>query len=347
MKKLNILVALLSVLLFSTSASAGEVTVTGSVKASIATSGSDSTAGTATTGQGKSVAVSNDINFGATGELDNGYTWNWQTQLDAGAIDDTRLEITVPGMLTFGLYGTEGGLNFKHGGSQMALGYGSQVGSSGGLVDPADIADFNNIQLHTPAGLLPLDMVIKAGVSASGSATSEAGDAPVGTASSFKDGVTYSIDMAPVDGAKFGATYFTNDAENIAVDDGQVNENGAVYASYKMGAWGVGVSKAVSTPAFSKSVPDATDLANYYETDSLSVGFVVNDTLSLSAGIEKSARNLLIDANVQSDLEITVVQAAYNMGGMTLTAGLKEIENSGYVANADVNEAHLVISMDF
>ena len=346
MKRLNILVALLSVLLFSTSASAGEVTVTGSVKASIATSGSDSTAGGSTTGESQTVAVSNDINFGATGELDNGYTWNWQTQLDAGAIDDSRLEITAPGILTLGLYGTEGGLNFKHGGSQMALGYGSQVGSSGGLVDPADIGAFNNIQLHSPAGLLPLDMVIKAGISASGSATSEAGDAPVGTAATVGDGVTYSIEMAPTDGAKFGATYFTNEAENITLDDGQENENGAIYASYKMGAWGIGASKALSTPA--QGTGNFTDqTVNFYETDSVSVGFVVNDTLSLSAGMEKSAGNLMTNADVQSDLKITVIQAAYNMGGMTLTAGVKEITNNAYVADADVGEAHLVISMAF
>ena len=150
MKKLNILVAsILSVFLIS-SANAGELSVTGSVKASITTAGSDSTAGTSTTGSGQALAISNDIDFNASGELDNGWTWKWQTQLDGGAIDDTQLTITT-GMGTVGLYGTEGGLNFKHGGSQMALGYGSQIGDTGNFQDPVDIGDFNNVQYHTPA----------------------------------------------------------------------------------------------------------------------------------------------------------------------------------------------------
>ena len=281
MKKINILVAaMLSVFLVSSAVSAGELSVTGSVKASITTGGSGSTAGKSETG-GRALAISNDIDFNATGETDNGWAWTWQTQLDAGAIDDTKLTIATE-YGTIGLFGTEGGLNFKHGGSQMALGYGSQIGSAGGMVDPDDIGTYNNIQYHLPAGLLPLGIGAKAGITMGGSATSEPGDSPLGSSASAKNGHTFEVTMAPVEGLSLGGTYFTIDQESTNGDSGQKEENGAYYASYKIGQVGVGYSKAFKAPA------SGTTVATYnaYENTSYSVGFAVNDSLSISYGVE-------------------------------------------------------------
>jgi hypothetical protein len=345
MKKLNILVAsLLSVLLIS-SANAGELSVTGSVKASITTGGSDNAAGTSTTGDGQALAVSNDIDFNASGELDNGWTWAWQTQLDAGAIDDTKLTITTD-MGTIGLFGTEGGMNFKHGGSQMALGYGSQLGSAAGFLDPDDIGSFNNVQYHTPAGLLPYGIAAKVGITMSGTATSEPGDSPLGTAETETNGRSYEVSATPIDGLSVGATYFTIDQETQANEAGQQEENGAYYVSYKIGQFGVGYSKAYIAPANGKGSSSTTGLYNYYENDSYSVGLAVNDNLSVSYGYEKSHRNLITDGT-ENDIKIDTIQAAYTMGGLTATVGLKDIENGSYTANANTNEAHLVLSMAF
>ena len=346
MKKLNILVAsILSVFLIS-SANAGELSVTGSVKASITTAGSDSSAGTSTTGAGQTLAISNDIDFNASGEMDNGWTWKWQTQLDGGAIDDTQLTITT-GMGTVGLYGTEGGLNFKHGGSQMALGYGSQIGDAGGLQDPLDIADFNNVQYHTPAGILPFGIVAKAGFTMQGTQTSEPGDSPLGSASTEKNGTTYSIEAKPIDGLSLGASYFAIDQEGAANEKGSSEESGAYYVSYKLGQIGVGYSKGYYVPATQLNDGSAAaGLYNVYENDSYSIGFAVNDSLSVSYGYEKSHRNLRTDA-VEHDVKIDTIQAAYTMGGLTATIGVKDIENDSYTQNADANEAHLVLSMAF
>jgi len=342
MKKLNILVALLSVLLVSSAANAGEIGVSGSVKASMSVGSSESTVG-AVEG-GKTLAVSNDINFDAAGELDNGWTWKWQTQLDAGAIDDTRLEISMP-MATVGLYGTEGGLNFKHGGSQMALGYGSQIGSAGGIVDPADIGSYNNVQIHTGADLLPFKTVIKAGMTMSGTATSEAGDSPVNNTQIKKNGVSYSVEAEPLDGLEIGATFFEIDQIVSTSDAGQKEEHGAYYASYKYGQFGIGASRAMNAPSGTVAA-DAASLINYYQTDSISIGYTVNDDLSISYGEEESLANLRLDA-AEYNVEITTIQAAYTMGGMTITAGVKDIENADYTQNKDQSEGHLVVSMAF
>ena len=336
---------MLSLFLVST-ANAGELSVTGSVKASITTAGSDATAGGSTTGESKTLAVSNDIDFNASGELDNGWTWSWQTQLDAGSIDDTKLTISTP-VGTVGLFGTEGALNFKHGGSQMALGYGSQIGNAAGFTDPDDIASFNNVQYHTPAGLLPLGLVAKTGITMGGSATSEPGDSPLGTAVTESNGTTYSLETSAIpmlEGLSIGASYFTIDQNSAAAEKGQQEENGAYYASYKVGPFGIGYSKAYVAPASGVGASAAT--YNYYENTSYSVGFVVNDNLSVSYGVEKSHRNKTTDA-AESDIKIDTIQAAYTMGGMTATFGVKDIENGNYTANENTNEAHFVLSMAF
>lgn len=344
MKKLNTLVAvILSVLLIS-SANAGELTVTGAVSASITTAGSDNAAGGSTTGDGQSLAITNDIDFGAKGELDNGWTWSWQTQLDGGVIDDSQIVFTT-GMGTIGLYVTEGGYNYKHGGSQMALGYGSQIGNSGTMVDPDDAASFNNIGYTTPAGLLPFGIVAKAAMTmGTGTDTNNPGDSTLGSATTENNGRNYAIEAEPIAGLKVGASYFTVDQTSATAQLGQKEEQGAYFVSYKIGQFGLGYSKALVAPASGTFSSAAT--INAYDTDSYSIGLMVNDNLSVSYGNEKSHANKTADGT-EHDLKIDTIQAAYTMGGLTTVIGVKDIKNGDYTQNNNTNEAHLVLKLAF
>jgi hypothetical protein len=341
MKTMKHIVTLISAVLFATAVSAGEIGVSGSTSATITTGSSDgNTAGKSDTG--RTLAVANDINFDASGSVDElGWTWKWQTQLDAGAIDDTRLEITTS-YGTIGLYGTEGGLNFKHGGSQNAIAFGSQIGSAGGIVDPADIGGQYNIQFHSPADLFPYSTSIKLGYGMNGSATSEPGDSPMSTAHQTK-GMSAQVSFVPVEGASIGASYYEIDA-NVSYTGGaaQDNQNAAYYGSYKF-ANGVGLSltKAYNVPASASTVATY----NLYETDSYSIGYVTGPW-SVSAGREESHRNLTTDA-AEYDVEIDIFAAAYTIGGATLEAAYKTIENASYVQNADQTELHLGLSLAF
>jgi hypothetical protein len=347
MKKLNILVAAFLSVFFFSSVNAGEVSVTGSVAASITTAGSDNAAGGSTTGDGQSLAITNDIDFGASGELDNGVTWTWQTQLDGGVIDDSQITFSSS-WGTIGLYVTEGGYNFKHGGSQMALGYGSQIGNSAGFTDPDDASSFNNVAYSTPAGMLPFGLVAKAAMTmGTGTDTNSPADSTLGTANTERDGRNYSLEAAPVEGLKLGASYFTVEQQQATNQNGQKEEQGAYYVSYKMGPIGVGYSKALIAPAVGIGGVTATaNTYNAYENDSYSIGFVVNDNLSVSYGYEKSHRNLTTDA-AEYDIKIDTIQAAYTMGGMTAVVGVKDIENGNYTQNQNTNEAHLVLKLAF
>ena len=110
---LKTIAVLVSASLISVAAKAGELTVTGSAKASYTME-----SGFADTG--KAIGISNELNFTASGELDNGFTWTYHTELDpadggAASNDDTAIVIGMGDLGTIGLYDAEGGLSTELG----------------------------------------------------------------------------------------------------------------------------------------------------------------------------------------------------------------------------------------
>jgi len=93
----TLIVMLTSVSLFS-AAQAGDLNVSGTAKATYNIQSGYTSAG-------KGLGVTNELNFTASGELDNGYTWSYSMELDPGANDstnnspdndDTKLTMTTP-----------------------------------------------------------------------------------------------------------------------------------------------------------------------------------------------------------------------------------------------------------
>ena len=67
------LLVLVSSLSIAFAAQAGEVNLTGSAKASYTIGGTDDS-------MGKGIGISNELSAAASGELDNGMSWKWQTE---------------------------------------------------------------------------------------------------------------------------------------------------------------------------------------------------------------------------------------------------------------------------
>ena len=342
MKKLKLVFALLSAMLISSVSYAGEVTVTGNAKASYQIIGGNNAS--AAQEVGKTLAIENELVFGAKGELDNGTTWTYSMQLDQGSVDDPSITLTN-GYGTLGIFQAAGGFNAKHFGSANVIGYGSQFGrgnSSGEFVDPYDIGGLSNIQYHSPAGLLPFGTVIKAAKGFAGSATNKPGDA-IGTADTVSDATSYSIDIAPIDGLALQAQYYTEDALSAKDQTGQKKESGAYGAKYAVGNVTVGYTKGYVAPASGKTVASI----NEYVNTSYSVGLKLNDNLSVSYGVEESTANYTTDSTADVTVEIDSIQAAYTMGGMTVSASLKNVDNYSYSATNDTNEATIFLSLAF
>ena len=136
---------------------AGEMSVTGGATATYVTNGDDASSG-------KNLGISNELDFTASGELDNGYTWTYQVQLDtaSAANDDTKLVIGTD-MGTIGLFVTEGGMGAELAHGVGAMGVGFDYASPSSFVTHYDVSDYANIQYHTPSDMLPFGIGAKIG----------------------------------------------------------------------------------------------------------------------------------------------------------------------------------------
>jgi hypothetical protein len=346
------LLVLVSSLSISFAATAGELTLTGSAKASYSIGGSDDS-------MDKGVGVSNELKVAASGELDNGYTWNYHLDLDPGASgamvqDDAALTINTNGLGPVGFFDGEGSLHSNLAWGIGAMGTGSDYAGTMTKSYGNDIDGETNVQYHTPADLLPYGITAKIGYQPNKGDTtggndykSTGGINPEGLAGSSM--LQYRVDAAPIDGLKIGADYATEDGGSTAT--AQSNESGAAYAQYAIGNFKLGYGKSLYAPGLIAKNGNAT----MYETDSFGVEFAVNDALSLSYTNEKSEEttNVIIVAGaagqVKTKLEADIdsIQAAYVIGGATLGVAITETANADYISGKDEKVTMFSLAMEF
>jgi hypothetical protein len=362
MKKI---IAMLSVVLFSFGvAKAGELSITGSAKASYAISSSDGTA--AANDLNKGLGISNEFTLGASGELDNGYTWKYAIDIDAvessATNDDAQLSVTTP-QGTIGIFLGEGGLGVDNAASQSVISRPSDTSYAEGMYDTYDIDGYDNIQYHTPADLLPYGITAKIGYAPSGNTTSandhkaagavNAATVTVDTASS--GGLTHAPGGSSVthyqvkanalpflDGFAFGADYLEFSGVIGASD--QAPSSGAYYATYSVGPAVIGYSKSFADLPLSAI---ASEQVENVENRKYSIGLNVNDSLSVSYENEQSKPSTNLNSTTQYTMESTGIQAAYTMGGMTLGVAMNDHENATYTQNKDVKDTVFTVEMAF
>ncbi|MDA7606265.1 porin [Pelagibacteraceae bacterium] len=358
---IKIALVMLSVISFS-AVQAGELTVTGSAKASYVILSSDST--TALVEDGKGFGVSNEFTLGANGELDNGWTWKYFMDIDNATVqDDGGLSITTP-MATVALNVSDGGLELSKGAVVSATGdRGSDSAYGEGMAEEYSIGDMTNIQIHTPAGLLPLNTVVKIGYApnttgGSNRSVNTAGGTSLGgftaavdsgavfsatgqNANMGSDMTQYQVKAEPIDGLTAGASYTTYDMDNSSA--GQSPEAGSWYAKYAVGP---------VTAAYGRTyIAVATaSIAATYETvknSKMGASYAVNDDLNFSYAVEKSEATHMLNTTADVEMEVQQIAAAYTMGGMTLAVSQNSYDNSNYTANKDAKSTVFNLSMAF
>jgi len=364
---MKIMLALLTSVSLISNVSAGELTVTGSAKATynIISGGPD--VQTNKGGQGKGIGVTNEIDFGASGELDNGFTWNYQVQFDPGAqttagqggIDDTRLELTTP-YGTLGVYVSEGGLDTDNKNSQSVYGRPTDIGFTTGMADTFDIGSFANLQFHLPAGLLPLDATFKAAYAPGQDGTYNSGNA-VGTDRNIygTNAEQYQATITPIDGLVIAADYYKETDAGLTTNPVvQEAESGTLGASYTYGDASFGVSRSLKAPLILGSSATTTVISNgsaaggnensvrLFTTKKMSAAYNVSEDLSISYEVEKSNREQIANTT-EADMDSEAIQVAYTMGGMTLAISRAKHDNYSYVAANDATQTLFAMSMAF
>ena len=361
-----IFASLTSLALFVVPATSGELTVTGNAKATynIIKGGDQTSAGS---GLSKGMGVANEISFGANGELDNGWTWNYGVDFDpsdgataasdgnANGVDDSKLTVTT-GYGTIGMFITEGGLRVENKGSQSVYARPTDIGFTTGINSTADIDGYSNMQYHTPAGLLPFETSFKFGYSPGGenrinssNATGEQNNEPNG--GSPRSVEQYQITTSPIDGLTIYADYFKENEPNFvtALDTVMVQEmeSGGLAAKYTLGAASVGISKSLEAPNVSRTATgEAASDVREMEQNKVSVSYNVNDNTSVSYEQEKGTREL-VGNGATNDYTGMSAQLAHTMGGMTLAVVYSEHENVGYRLNNDVDQVLFAATMAF
>ena len=215
----------------------------------------------------------------------------------------------------------------------------------------SNISSYNNIQYHAPADLLPLGMTFKAGLTPGG-----AGGSANASSHSVNGDVTgemkqYAVTMAPIDGLTLSASYY--DFGEMGNKDGRQKQEGGSYsANYSIGQVSVGYGETKHAPAERMST-SASAKVQHYENDAYSIGFAVNDSISISYTEENSekvvkttsATNVVTRPSVE--MEITTIDVSYTMGGATLGISNSEHSNDSYTTGDDTTETIVAISLAF
>lgn len=367
MKTLKITIAVLASLLVNAVVYAGTLTVTGAAKATYAIRGSDST--TSVSNGGKGIGIANEFTLGASGETDNGIAWKYAQDIDGATVqDDASLTLTFPSLGTIGIFVSEGGISSKYAWSPAVYAPGSDYGwttNNGssvahdlGLATASftygdDIGGFNNFQYHTPAGILPFGIAAKIAYAPNTGADANASSDASGTLSSIEDGdsaTQYQVTATPIDGLSVSASYFEKNNMRAIYKYGY--EAGGASAKYAVGPVTIGYGKFYVQPAVTAAT--TTILTQDYENTSYGIAFNVNESLSVSYTNEKSDANkktvvaaTRADTKTSVETEISAIQAAYTMGGMTISVAQKDISDMDYTVGLDAKETVFAVSLAF
>ena len=311
--------------LVSVSASAGELSVSGS--ASINAEGYSAPATAGRTG-GTTFSMGNAITLSGSGELDNGMTVSLSYELDEGAnaagtatslFDNHSVTVSSDAMGTLVFSG--------HGGSTAASSINTTA--AGDLYDLFDGANGNitgNAINESSAGnnsFFYTTPSVMDGVSLFASYTPQAAVA-VQSAGSVGYGITYT----GVEG--LSASYATND-----INGGSANANGdvdVIFISYAMGP---------ITASYSNNDFDVGLATQDQETDAIAISYTLSDNLSVTYGQETMSEGTLVDS------EYSKISTSYTAGGMTISASMAEGDNIDGTATAGADQEYWSLGASF
>jgi hypothetical protein len=360
----TVIVMFASISLFSSASNAGELGVSGTAKATYNILSGKSN-------KGKGLGITNELNFTASGELDNGYTWSYSMELDPGATagatdttatdtqsaqnDDTKLTMTTP-YGTVGVFISEGGLDVEDAASQSVYGRPTDIGDpTSGSGDNYTIDAYNNFQVHTPAGLIPYGASIKVAYAPDLDTYGSGNNSGVvDTLSSTNVGdsateIQISASEIPMaEGLTVGASYFEFDGDYEA-KVAQAAESGAYYAKYATGPFSVGYSQAYKAVNLADNASTAlTDTTvEFYDQSNMSIAYAATDNLSVSYEVENDEVNYVTAATAEVEQKSKSIQVAYTMGGMTLAVAHGSYDNVGYVSDENIDQMLFAVTMAF
>ena len=328
---------LASVFVFA-NANAGELAVSGSAKVtytilSVDGSETDDSAG-------KGLGMANEFSLTADGELDNGYTWAMNIDIDGDTTqDDGSIVIGMGGLGSVKFNISDGGLAKNFGSMQSVYGASVDTGEGGTYTDSADTGTMNTIRYTAPSGL-PMGLAASIQFAPSTGANSAASSNSGGTVDAgYEDAMEYAFSMTPIDGLEVGASYFDPDDGATA----QQAEGGAYYATYAIGGLSFGYGKSYMAASID---PGAGATTEYHDNTMMSLAFNVNDSLSVSYEDIESLQAATTSSS-DATMDVQSIQASYTVAGMTLSISNEDYDNHDYTVGNKMKETNFAMSIAF
>ena len=316
------------------SANAAEMSVSGEAQAVWSSAQGNENATEASNGKG--IGVDTDLAFSASGELDNGFTISVSHVLDT----DT---------------------NVTNSSTQLAVG----MGSLGTL-------QFNDVGGASSNGI---DDVLPFAYEEPWDGTTGTSEFNIFGAAVNKGSITYKLPAIEMMGATISATVDYDPQANVAApaagavgaDAGSgeaftvaiAHESGLTLGggNMKVGNTNAGTGEQAAT-GYAKFVsgPLTVGYQEFYynaasgAADSDGSGYAIAYTagdVTVSYSVQNEQTNAVSDTAALEEEEMSAIQAAYTMGGMTLAASLYESENVEGVAATKYEETELSVSFAF
>jgi len=338
MKTLFVSIASLS-LMFSVS-NAGELSVSGTAKATYhITNGSQAD---------NTIGITNEMNFKASGEMDNGYAWAYDVALDPDSTDgsalndDASITITMNDLGTAKICVLACGNGKEYAFDQSAYTSMSDTGLSEGITYPTSGSSYATLQYFTPE--LPFGTTASFEIGQQSTA-GQSGNATNTTNGNSMEG--YSLVSKPIDGLTLSAYYMSvNDYDDGTTSEDQFEDGGAYGIEYAFGNFTAGYGKSFKSPETSGITAGGTTV-EYYENTGLSIGFAVNDQLSISWTEETGEKIFQTTSTASTDIEMTSYQAAYALGGATLSIARADYDNISHVDGDDATDTIIALNFAF
>jgi outer membrane protein OmpU len=259
-------------------------------------------------GNGNPWAMSDTVNFAASGELDNGWTVNYTLGLDGSktavgsAFEDRTLAIGMGDLGTITMMGQDGSSVVGSMDDKMPTAYEESWNFSGGPGTGTSVGvnafKYSNSSVD--------------GVNLEASYVPSTGAVTTG---STDIGVTYT----GIDGLTIGLAAGTDETGGTTAG---VDES-AMYVTYAYDAFTFGVQ---SNESDSETAGADSDFTAY------AVSYAVNDDISVSYGHSEIGREGTSTV-VDSTTEASAISASYTMGSMALKGTRATVDNAGRLKN--------------
>ena len=299
------------------------------------------------TPNGKGIGVDTDIAFSGSGELDMGWTVSVSHVLDtAEAVTNSSTQMAV-GMGSMGTFqfNQDGGASSNAIDDILPKAYEETWDAIGTNTATADFHSFGaalnkgSVSYKTPSFELPFGMTASAALDYDPNA-GVAAPTPGSVGGDAESGEAFVVKLAHESGLTIGGGQMTvgntDAATGVEISTG--------YVTYSNGGLSIGYQEHYENASIVKkgTLDEGADV----EAEGYAIAYTAGD-FTFSYSKTNETEQAVSDQVALQEEEFSAVQAAYNLGGMTIAASMYDADNLDGVAASKYEETELSVSFAF